>query len=73
MDSIHIFNSRLVDEIKAKATDNPYEKSRFVIQAYNDYDKWDILTQSPTVQWCSQRLLLALAPSLLAKGYKIYM
>ena len=43
MDGICIFNSRLVDEIKAKAIDNPYEKSQFIIQAYNDYDKWDIL------------------------------
>ena len=44
-----IFKSRLVREIKGKATDNPYEKSRMVIQGYNDPDKELILTQSPTI------------------------
>jgi hypothetical protein len=47
---VRIFNSRLVDEVKGKATENPYEKSRLVIQAYNDEGKELILTQSPTIQ-----------------------
>lgn len=63
-----IFNSRLVDEVKGKETASPYEKSRLVIQAYNDKGKTSILTQSPTIQRMSQRALLALAPSLVEQG-----
>lgn len=33
---IRIFKSRLVHEIKSKATNTPNEKSKFVIQAFND-------------------------------------
>ena len=58
-----IFNSRLVNEVKGKTTDHPYEKSRLVIQAYNDEGKGVILTQSPTIQRASQRIIIALAPS----------
>ena len=39
-----IFKSRIVWEIKGKATAIPFEKSRLVIQAYNDYSKEIILT-----------------------------
>jgi hypothetical protein len=51
---IRIFNSRLVNEVKGKATGTPYEKSRLVIQAYNDEGKELILTQLPTIQRASQ-------------------
>jgi hypothetical protein len=61
---IRIFNSRLVNEIKGKATGTPFEKSRLVIQAYNDEGKGMILTQSPTIQRASQRVIVALAPPL---------
>ena len=60
-----IFKSRLVREIKGKATDHPYEKSRLVIQGYQDDEKSMILTQSPTIQRASQRVIVALAPSLM--------
>jgi hypothetical protein len=60
-----IFKSRLVREIKGKATDTPYEKSRLVIQGYQDDGKSMILTQSPTIQRASQRIIVALAPSLM--------
>jgi hypothetical protein len=59
-----IFNSRFVDEIKHPGTDKAFEKSRLVVQAYNDQGKDLILTQSPTIQRVSQRIILALAPSL---------
>ncbi|RYC58587.1 hypothetical protein CHU98_g7622 [Xylaria longipes] len=59
----HIFKSRLVQEVKRKNT-KPYEKSRLVVQGYNDAEKDTILTQSPTIQRISQRLILALGPSL---------
>jgi hypothetical protein len=61
---IRIFKSRLVREIKGKATNAPYEKSRLVIQGYQDDGKEMILTQSPTIQRASQRVIVALAPSL---------
>jgi hypothetical protein len=60
-----IFNSRFVDEIKNSGTADAYEKSRLVVQAYDDQDKSLILTQSPTIQRVSQRIILALAPTLM--------
>lgn len=65
---VRIFNSRLVHEIKNKLT-SPFEKTRLVIQAYNDAGKEMVLTQSPTIQRISQRLILALAPSLSLAGF----
>jgi hypothetical protein len=65
-----IFGSRFVDEIKHPGTDKAYEKSRLVIQAYNDPGKDLVLTQSPTVQRVSQRLILALAVTLRDKNNK---
>ncbi|KAI0994279.1 hypothetical protein K3495_g13903, partial [Podosphaera aphanis] len=58
-----IFKSRIVKEIKGKNTSTPFEKSRLVIQAYDDPGKQLVLTQSPTIQRASQRLIVALAPS----------
>ncbi len=46
---IRIFNSRLVNEVKGKATNTPFKKSRLVVQAYNNKDKELILTQSLTI------------------------
>ncbi|KAI0991501.1 hypothetical protein K3495_g16686 [Podosphaera aphanis] len=68
-----IFGSRIVDEIKGKETAVPYEKSRLVIQAYNDYGKNEILTQSPTIQRVSQRIIVALAPSLAPRGILLFL
>ncbi|KAJ6039209.1 hypothetical protein N7460_007241 [Penicillium canescens] len=70
-DGVRIFNSRLVNEIKGKATGTPFEKSRLVIQAYNDEGKGMILTQSPTIQRASQRIIVALAPSLSEKNISL--
>ncbi len=42
--SIQIFNSRLINKVKGKATSTPFEKSRLVIQAYNNKGKELILT-----------------------------
>lgn len=56
-----IFKSRFVDEIKNKGTNNAFEKSRLVVQAYNDYGKDFVLTQAPTIQRVSQRIILVLA------------
>jgi hypothetical protein len=66
-----IYKTRLVREVKGKDI-KPYEKSRLVVQGYGDEEKDTILTQSPTIQRMSQRLILALGPSLIkhfgAKG-----
>lgn len=56
-----IFKTRFVDEIKNEGTDRAYEKSRLVIQAFNDKGKETILTQSPTIQRVSQRLIICIA------------
>src|SRR5271154_6254120 len=61
---VRLFNSRFVDEIKNPGTNKAFEKSRLVVQAYNDQGKNLILTQSPTIQRVSQRIILALTPTL---------
>ena len=58
-----IFNARMVREIKGKGSDVPYENSRLVIQGYSDISKNLMLTQSPTIQRSSQRLIIVLSPS----------
>ena len=62
-----------MDEIKHLGTEKAFEKSRLVVQAYNDKGKDLILTQSPTIQRVSQRILLALTPTMLAKGMSLYL
>ncbi len=57
---VRIFNFRFVDEIKHSDIADVYEKSRLVIQTYNDHDKTLVLTQSSTIQRMSQRIILAL-------------
>ena len=61
---IRIFNSRFVDEIKNINTANAYEKSRLMMQVYNDEGKIEMLTQAFTIQRMSQRLILTLTASM---------
>ena len=56
-----IFDSRFVDQVKNEGTEKAFEKSRLVVQAFNDPGKYEILTQAPTIQRASQRLIIALA------------
>uniref|UniRef100_L7JQT6 Integrase catalytic domain-containing protein n=1 Tax=Pyricularia oryzae (strain P131) TaxID=1143193 RepID=L7JQT6_PYRO1 len=66
-----IFGARMVREVKGTA-DRPYEKSRLVVQGHSDNEKKSLLTQAPTIMRCSQRLILSIAPSLMAQdGYKL--
>lgn len=58
---VRVFRSRFVDEIKNKGTEKELKKSRLVVQAYNDEGKHVVLTQSPTIQRISQRIILSLA------------
>ena len=66
-----IFNSRFVDLIKHAGISKAIEKSRLVVQAYKDADKNGVLTQAPTIQRASQRLILSLAAS--THGLEVYM
>ena len=67
---IRLFNSRFVDEVKNTGTSKAFEKSQLIVQAYNDQGKELVLTQSPTIQRVSQRLILCIA----AMGYhKLYL
>jgi hypothetical protein len=62
--NVRIFNFRFVDEIKHSDILQAYEKSRLVIQTYNDHEKTLILTQASTIQRMSQRIILVIAASI---------
>ncbi len=47
---VRIFKSRFVDEIKHLDIDKAFEKSRFVIQTFNDQNKNLVWIQSSTIQ-----------------------
>lgn len=53
-----IYNTHLVDEVKNAGKPKAYEQSRLVVEAYNGSDH-GLLTNLPTVQRVSRRLLLA--------------
>jgi hypothetical protein len=61
--NVRIFNFRFVDEIKHSDISQAYEKSRLMVQAYNDHEKTLVLTQALTIQRMSQRIILAIAAS----------
>lgn len=65
---VRLFNSRFIDEVKHEGTDKAFEKSRLVIQAYNDTEKTQVLTQSPTIQRASQRIVISMAAMLPEHG-----
>jgi hypothetical protein len=62
--NVRIFNSRFVDEIKHSDISQTYEKSRLMIQTYNDHEKTLMLTQASTIQRMSQRIILVIAASI---------
>lgn len=68
-----IFGSRIVNEVKGKDTKFPYEKSRWVVQGFNDPEKKLLLTKSPTIQRVSQHLIISLTPSLRSLSIRLYM
>lgn len=55
------FKTRMVHEVKDKTSDKPREKTRLVAQGWGDLGKDWILTQSPTIQRISQRLIVIMA------------
>jgi hypothetical protein len=62
--NVRIFNFRFVDEIKHSNISQAYEKSRLMIQTYNDHEKTLVLTQASTIQRMSQRIILVIAASI---------
>ena len=65
-----IFDRRFVDQIKNKGTEKAFEKSRLIVQAFNDSGKHGILTQASIIQRASQRLTIAL--SLTISEFSLY-
>ena len=62
-----------MDEIKNPGTDKAFEKSQLVVQAYNNQEKELVLTQSPTIQRVSQRLILCIATMKLDDNTHLYL
>ena len=55
-----IFNARFVNEIKNENTKKIFEKSRLIMQTYNDFNKNQIFIQSSIIQRMSQRLVVCI-------------
>lgn len=52
-ENARVFNPRFVNEIKNADIEKAFEKSRIVIQVYNDFTKDQILIQLSTIQQIS--------------------
>jgi hypothetical protein len=57
---VRIFNFRFVNEIKHLDIDKAFEKSRLVVQTFNDQNKNLMLIQSSIIQRVNQRLIVCL-------------
>ena len=68
---MRIFSSHFVNEIKNEGIAIAFEKSRLVVQAYNNHCKKKILIQSLTIQRVSQCLILAQAACI--PQYNLYL
>ena len=68
-----IFNFWFVDEIKHSDTNKTFEKSRLVIQTYNDMKKDFVLTQTFIIQWISQWLIVCLTAILQNNDVQLYL
>ena len=56
-----VFKSRFMNQMKNEETEKAFEKSRLIIQTFNDSEKQKILTQTLTIQRINQRLIIALS------------
>jgi hypothetical protein len=63
----------MINEIKGKGTNSPYEKSRMMIQSYSNDGKKMMLTQFLTIQRASQRVSFAVIPSLLKQKMHLWL
>jgi hypothetical protein len=58
--NVRIFNFRFINEIKHLDINKTFEKSRLVMQTFNDQNKNLLLTQSFIIQRVNQRLIVCL-------------
>ncbi len=70
--NIRIFNFCFVDEIKHSDTSQTYEKSRLIVQTYNDHEKTLMLTQAFIIQRLSQRIILAIVANI-SENHSLYL
>jgi hypothetical protein len=70
--NVRIFNFRFVDEIKHSDISQTYEKSKLIVQVYNDHEKTLILTQAFIIQRMSQRIILAIAARI-SENHHLYL
>jgi hypothetical protein len=70
--NVRIFNFRFVDEIKHSNISQAYEKSRLVIQTYNNHEKTLVLTQAFIIQRMNQRIILVIAASI-SENHHLYL
>ena len=56
-----VFESRFINQMKNEEIEKAFEKSRLMIQVFNNSKKQKILTQTPIIQRASQRLIIALS------------
>ena len=69
---IRVFNARFVNEIKNENTKKTYEKSRLIIQTYNDSEKNQIFIQSLIIQRMNHRLILYIVVMIESDSIKLY-
>ena len=69
---IRIFNFRFVNEIKHQSIEKKLKKSRLMMQAYNDFNKMSVLTQSSIIQRVNQRVILCLTAMFKDSLTKLY-
>lgn len=69
---ITIFNSKFVNEIKNEDTDKTFEKSRLIVQEYNNADKILVVTELPTIEQLSWRFIISLATILQDNDIKLF-
>ena len=70
--NIRVFNFRFVDKIKNRKTKKTFEKSRLMMQIYNDFIKNLVLIQFSTIQRANQRLIVCFAIILKKNFTKFY-
>jgi hypothetical protein len=69
---VRIFSFRFVNEIKHSSTEKAFEKSRLMIQTFNDQNKILVLTQSLIIQRVNQRLIICLVVTF-CQSMKLYL
>ena len=56
-----VFESRFINQMKNEGTEKAFEKSRLIMQIFNDSKKQKIFTQALIIQRVSQRFIIALS------------